>query len=272
MIKFYQTQVIKKSVYILFLGLLFALVPQKGAIAQGAGNTLSFDGTNEYVAITQNSGLPIFNNETNGNQYTVEFWVRGASGQSQARIFSEGNSSNDVPLFNILTGRTEDTATDRLDLYIRSDTQVLLDHTFSSRTVFDANWHHVAWSDDSGSGKLYIDGIEDDNSIGGSFNYNRSSSSSLNTTSLAALVRTSISNWFHGQIDELRIWSVIRTQSEIRDNMCRKLTGSEFNLVAYYRFDATSGSSLSDATGNINTGTRLAVKRRRFWSFTKTVV
>ena len=44
-------------------------------------------------------------------------------------------------------------------------------------------------------------------------------------------------NYFCGQIDELRIWSDARTQSQIQGSMKKKLNGDESGLVGYWSFD-----------------------------------
>ena len=53
----------------------------------------------------------------------------------------------------------------------------------------------------------------------------------------------------------MRIWSDIRTQTEIQDNMYKELIGNENNLVAYYNFNDGRGVSLLDLTSNNNMGT-----------------
>ena len=47
--------------------------------------------------------------------------------------------------------------------------------------------------------------------------------------------------YFNGKMDEVRIWSSVRTQSEIRANMYNELAGNESALVAYYKMDETEG-------------------------------
>lgn len=49
--------------------------------------------------------------------------------------------------------------------------------------------------------------------------------------------------YFDGLIDEVRVWSDVRTATEISNNYQTTLNGNEANLVAYYMFD---GSSLED--------------------------
>ncbi len=53
-------------------------------------------------------------------------------------------------------------------------------------------------------------------------------------------------------MDEVRIWSYARNGTDIQDNMNTELTGSEPGLVAYYKMNEGSGSTLHDATGNGN--------------------
>jgi hypothetical protein len=61
--------------------------------------------------------------------------------------------------------------------------------------------------------------------------------------------------YFPGQLDEIRLWNVARTQQQMQNYMHRPLTGMDTGLVAYWRFDDGSGSTLSDASVNGNTGT-----------------
>ena len=42
---------------------------------------------------------------------------------------------------------------------------------------------------------------------------------------------------FNGQIDEIRLWNDARTELELRDNMCHKMTGEESNLIGYWKCD-----------------------------------
>ena len=253
MINFYQSNITPKVFFFSSIVILMILFNIEFGLSQGAGNTLNFNGSDNYVSLTQNSGLPIYNN----SDYTIEFWVIG-SPQSNRAVFSEANNGstteNWYTLFNIgseLTGTNN-----HLDIYIREGDGTLPfgGHRYSSTIVFDGAWHHVAWVDANGTATLYIDGNVDATD----FTYQKPSLS-LNTSSIGAIASNptypGIRSFFGGLIDEVRIWNDIRTQTEIRDNMCRKLIGSEANLVAYYPFDDPSGTTLTDLTSNSNNGT-----------------
>lgn len=58
-----------------------------------------------------------------------------------------------------------------------------------------------------------------------------------------------------GLLDEFRVWNVARTEAEIQAHLCGELTGTESNLVAYWRFDEGAGTIAADATGHGHTGT-----------------
>ena len=59
---------------------------------------------------------------------------------------------------------------------------------------------------------------------------------------------------FAGQIDEVRIWNIARTEAEIRSDMNTQLTGDEPGLVAYWKFDEETDGIVADASPNKNDG------------------
>jgi hypothetical protein len=122
---------------------------------------------------------------------------------------------------------------------------------------FKNKWTHEAMTFDSASGtiKLYLNGVlaaSATNDWGG-------------TIPLAGLtVRQSSQPLFLGYdnpvsgpgvtglVDEVRVWSVARSASEIQTNMYQRLTGTEANLEGYWNFDA---GTAADATSNHLNGT-----------------
>lgn len=89
-----------------------------------------------------------------------------------------------------------------------------------------------------------------------------------NTNALSASPTMSVGgradrDFFVGQMSELRIWSTVRSQVELLDNMHRRLTGNEAGLVGYYPMDDAAGSSLRDGSPSQNHAT-LAVPAEPF--------
>jgi len=103
-------------------------------------------------------------------------------------------------------------------------------------------WHHVATTFDGTNYKLFLDGVEIDN-----------------TTAFQGLtppdnesVRIIGKKPWVGKIDEVRMWSVARTQDEIQANMNKTLVGNETGLVAYYPMDVNNNWEIIDKSPRAN--------------------
>lgn len=60
---------------------------------------------------------------------------------------------------------------------------------------------------------------------------------------------------FWGQLDQVRIWRILRTAEQLADSMNRPLAGSDAGLAGYWTFGAGSGPRVADDTGRGNDGT-----------------
>ncbi|MEQ9298787.1 MAG: LamG-like jellyroll fold domain-containing protein [Cyclobacteriaceae bacterium] len=202
------------------------------------GNALDFDGDNDFVALPQSGNFPISNSST----FTLEMWVNGVA-QEDSVVFAEGNSTDDDTRFSLGSGIGADTDKLRFNI-VEDDGTEVLDAT-TNATVFDGNWHHIALVRGSAStADVYVDGILDatnfDYSIG---------TLTPDTTTIGALVNTTNTSEYLGQIDEMRLWSTARTQVEILENINTTVDQSDAHLLSYYRFDHSSGSDLIDLAG-----------------------
>ena len=70
----------------------------------------------------------------------------------------------------------------------------------------------------------------------------------------AMLVNNICTQQMTGLIDEVRLWSAVRTLEQIRDNMFRSLSGTEDDLVGYWPMDEGEGEIVKDETGNEQNG------------------
>lgn len=66
---------------------------------------------------------------------------------------------------------------------------------------------------------------------------------------------SSVCRCFPGYIDEVRVWTVARSQVELQQYMHTSLTGTEANLVAYWALDEMSGDVVVDSSPTANDGT-----------------
>lgn len=115
----------------------------------------------------------------------------------------------------------------------------------------DGRWIHIAGViRGAGDMDIYLNG----RNVGG--NYEGESTSPMNSDSplenmhIGVFSSNGFTQWFMGIMDEFRIWNKALTETEIRRDMCRKLTGTEAGLIGYWDFDETSGTTVRDKTAN----------------------
>jgi len=218
------------------------------------GNALNFDGTNDYVDLGSGASF----NATNIK--TMECWVKFNSFATDQEILSRSTTGNGIELLvysNKLAFFCMNTTT-------TSGSSVSIP-TSSLKTGV---WYHVAASWDGAtkeSMRLYVNGTE---------YTTRSDNGNINTANpviTTPSVPFKIGNWstgapsdryFNGSIDEVRIWSIQRSQTDLQSNMYTEVTTPQTGLIAYYKLDqGTAGANNSlfptayDYSGNNVNGT-----------------
>jgi hypothetical protein len=111
-------------------------------------------------------------------------------------------------------------------------------------TVKETGWFHFAmvWDSPTKTLKGVINGV-----TVGQKTITAALTTSLSPLSIGYSPTFSGQGGFTGKIDELRIWSAARSDSEILGTMHQHLTGKEAGLVAYFKFDEGSGTSSKDS-------------------------
>ncbi|TND07789.1 MAG: hypothetical protein FD123_2940 [Bacteroidetes bacterium] len=209
----------------------------------GAGNCLSFNGMTDYVDCgLVNFGTSDFSSEcwvnfslpSPGTQGIMGNWVLGTPWPSYFYV-----------VYGLLGSTTLTAAFHRdgpaFNTYASWNTGGTL-----------TGWHHIATVyDRDGMMELYVDGIlRASASIAFADGLTINSPAPFMIGSLGSGVAS-----FFGKIDEVRLWTKALTQAEIRDGMCRKLTGNENGLTGYWRFDSVSGTTAADSSPAGRTGT-----------------
>lgn len=196
------------------------------ACGENFGNTLNFDGSNDYVQIMYNEPE---------NEMTHEFWFKTTNpngGLFMVGSGSMGGGGNDRHIYlnngNITTRvwNNEVIAT-------------------SGTNYADGTWHHLVHTFGSSIGeqRIYVDGVLQATGT--------KSSSDFNWEDRIIIGYSADKGYFQGEIDEVRIWNKVLTETEINNQMCNLLSGSEADLLAYYQFEDGEGSTtLTDVSGN----------------------
>ena len=107
-------------------------------------------------------------------------------------------------------------------------------------------WHHVATTFDGTNYKLFLDGVEIDNTT--AF---QGLTPPEPVTMIGSNIRRKKNPWI-GKVDEVRIWNDARTQTDIQLYMNETLVGNETGLVAYYPMDVNNNWEIIDKSPNAN--------------------
>jgi len=166
---------------------------------------LSFDGTNDYVNI--GSSLP------NVGDFTLECWVKISSTATGTNYLL--GSNNGACIGNLLQYNV---STNTLSFYERPGCSgVSVDYTVS---LADNTWHHVAAVRSGSSLYLYVDGKQ----VGTGTAYNNAVMTSFRIGSRNAI-------YYKGLTDEVRIWNVARTATQIKSGMYGTVSASASGLT-----------------------------------------
>ena len=235
---------------------------ETGEVFKSTALTLS--GNGNFVEIGDSESL---NNIT--QQVTVSAWIKPTSyPHSYVRIVFRSDE------------QTQNNRKRSYVLAIREDGKLKITSSpngegyasfYSAPGVIKLNkWTHIAGVIDAKNDfmKIFVDGHEV-----GHRNYNGKDSFyqcrlplRIGATHVINQVEKSS---FIGQIDEVRIWNIARTENEIRSDMNTQLKGDEQGLVAYWKFDGETEGITPDASPHKNHG-RL-IGNAKFASYTRPI-
>lgn len=222
------------------------------------GKASVLDTTKQAVAIGSGDYLVgEYDLNLNVDAFTISAWIKSTPNASVRTIIAKGdklqmrlNSSN------------------KLEIISDKATPVYT----SNMAINDSKWHQLTYVYNSGSGYLYVDGVLDksvQNIVHPSPNYNRFSIGAVYAS------KSNITNPFLGEIDEVSIWDLGLTESQIRYLMNQEIEKTTGNIVngknipeaiinnevvsipwsnlrAYYDFNSFYGSTIEGLTDDRN--------------------
>ena len=201
--------------------------------------------------------------------FTVECWFR-RDGTGTVVSTGSGGIPNAIPLVTKGTSEADGSNVDmNFFLGIDDATDVLiadfeegaggatpgLNHPVSgTTTIANGAWRHAAATYDGTTWNLYLDGnLEATLAVG-----QPCQSQSIQPAALASSIRsngTTAQGFFDGAIDEARVWSAARSQSQIQGTANAQITTSTAGLVARWGLDEGLGTNVGGSAGTTVNGT-----------------
>lgn len=216
---------------ILLLGMALGLVLPGLASAQPFGGWVTFAGspTSSYISIPHSDAL----NPTTG--FTFEAWVRIRDAHSGACSSIAGKNWTKAWWIGIC-GTT-------LRSYIKG--YPTPGTFFDFGTISSTLWTHIAVTYDGAARKHYINGML----VG-----THPETGPLTTDTDEVRIGSDVAYQFTpaGDIDEVSLWSVARTQAQIQQDASGPITGPVLGLIAVWSFNGNARDQVSVNNGTVH--------------------
>ena len=214
--------------------------------------TLDFDGSDSFITIPSGNSDLSFSSD----KFTLEAWIK----IDNAPPSGSSSGNNSAPNRDYIFAKKNDWSLYILNingsLYLegrfRRDYHGNWPDVRSSTTISTDTWYHVAFTNSKSDGRIriYINGNLDNSENWTSGGYGLTSTT--NTIGIGASVWNGIdnpSNFFDGEMSDIRFWDSERTPSAI--NYYKNSTlNTNSTLKLYYKLNEGSGSTINDLSGN----------------------
>lgn len=204
---------------------------------------LHFDGVDDYVSLP--AGAQFVNNS---NTITMAGWFYTDEliyGQGMMSIRGGGTGQGEMYMLQLNNGTIECRLTTTTGLH---------EVVAPAGTIQPGQWQHFAWVFNQTSVELFVDGQSvGTGSASGTFQ------SADRPFTIGKSLLSGYNFIFKGRADEVSLWSIALTQTQVQTIMANELSGSEANLEVYYKFNQgtpggnnTSISQLLANSGEVN--------------------
>ena len=191
-------------------------------------HSLSFNGNDDHVDFGSSS---IYN--LGLDDFSLTVFIKPSTDNQNARVICKGITANEgsVQLNIDLNGKLR-LSFNNLDFY-------------SLENVIQSNqWQQIGMTRSGNSIKGFVNGIEVINEITPVLDL-------TNNEPLVFGVEPGFGSNFNGLIDDVNIWSVALTVSQMQSYMSNSLNGDEDGLLASWNFNEGESSNLYDLTGDL---------------------
>jgi len=213
------------------------LVSALAGAARAQCEALLFDGADDLATVPNGSG-----DFDMGSALTLEAWVR--IDQSQTGAFALAGRFSPSGGYSWAFGSSLSNPTTLVFAVSVPNTDAVF---APGEWPADGAWRHYAATYDGSVMELYVDG----QSVAQSTHGTGGPSSPVEALILG---RWPAFTFFGGALDEVRVWNVVRTATEIQQTYMQPLVGDEPGLVGYYKLDEGGGDVLVDGSSSGNDG------------------
>lgn len=231
-------------------------MPRATASNFNLSNCVNFDGIDDYVSIPDNNAYSY----ATTSALTVSAWMNPATlsqpsqeGTGYTTWLSKDGSGTNEWIFRFYSTGNSESRNNRISFYIFNAAGGLGDGAFFEDVVVPGEWIHVlATVDASKNIRIYKNGVL----------RNIFPTSSITPTNTASIVKigagasnsSSISSYFNGMIDDVRIYNKVLNQAEILDVYNRN-SSNPTGCVGWWKLDTGSGTTATDSSVTANNGT-----------------
>jgi hypothetical protein len=204
---------------------------------------LEFDGVDDYAVVADTAALS-FGTGTADRPLTMEMWLR-PDAMVRHQLVGKWDGTQAEYKLHIASGVI------RLDLRDASAATTVSAFT-GNLSALIGSWHHLAVTYDGRGGAtaangitLYVDGV-----AVALTRLNSATYVAMEDLTAPLQIGREGPSWkqYDGGLDEVRLWSVARTASELQATLGVELSGAEPGLVGYWRVNEGTGTTADDAS------------------------
>jgi hypothetical protein len=216
---------------------------------------LRLDGDQEFVRIPSSSSV------RSSSAISVEAWVRPLSTGSLRSVVSKYRANSGLDSDDEYCLAIEPNGRARFQISVGTRFAIV---NGLENLELDDHWHHLAGTYDGSTIKIYVDGV-----LEGS----QSLSGQIPSTSVPVYIGAmkegpntpTDSDFFHGNIDDVRIWNRALSEAEIHDGMNSCWSGPRSGLIARYLFEADFLNRVTLSTTGLGNGSKDGTAERMLW-------
>jgi len=191
-------------------------------------------GSGNYVSLTNSSVYDV-------TALTIEGWVYASNYTQNGTLFSKGSVNTQYQLF--FNGAFV------LSTFESNATAHHFGATLATLGISNGNWYHIAVTLEGSpkTAKFYVNGVLKSSvtDVTGTPNF------TLATGASGQYIGSSNNVYnFTGSIDELRVWNVARSATEINNNYLSEVSTSSAGLIGYFKLNEGTGT-LTDSKSNV---------------------